>query len=160
MLAVVGTDEQHYFVYRCLNMFLFSYSLQRFLKELERQFEADETAPPFLYIDSRSTPVRSPEGVAKALVNALTVEKIQRIEKNLGRDDFVHLLSSMGIKMKWAASLPFFGRLDVELAKELKKDEEDLTLTIKKCKNILEAMKPLSRKPVLVIGTSQNLARK
>ena len=159
MPAVVGTDEQHHFVYRCLNMVLFSYSLQRFLKELERQFEADETAPPFLYIDSRSTPVRSPEGVAKALVNALTV-KIQRIEKNLGRDDFVDLLSSMGIKMKWAASLPFFGRLDVELAKELKKDEEDLTLTIKKCKKNLEGMKPLSRKPVLVIGTSQNLARK
>ena len=135
--------------------------MQRFLQELAGQFEADKTAPPFLHIDSRVAPVRTPAEVSKALANVLSTDKIQKIEEYIGPSRFRSLLSLLEIKIKWSALIPILnGTLEAELAKDLKKDEGNLELTIEKYKHILEALKKMPKKPVLVIGMAQNLARK
>jgi hypothetical protein len=132
--------------------------LQRFLQELAGQFEADETAPPFLYINSRQVSVDGPEAISKALTSAFTTEKIQRLENYLGLSRFLSLLSSLKIKIKWSASLPFSkSGFEAELAKDLEKDATNFELTINKYKAILEALKPMPRKPVIVIGTSRTV---
>jgi hypothetical protein len=128
--------------------------LQRFLQDLEAQFDADDTAPPFLYIDSRYTPMRTPEEFSRAFFKAFYTEKIHKIEEYLGLSRFMSLLSSLKIKTKLAASNQFFqAGLEAELAKNLEKDEGNFELTLEKYKKILEASRSMPRKPVLVIGT-------
>ena len=102
----------------------------------------------------------SPEAIAKALVSKLDSQKIERIEKSIGRNRFISLLTSLKIKVKLSSSLPFFkGDLQAELAKELKEDEGKLELTINKFDKILDSLQPLPRKPVIVIGTMQTCAK-
>ncbi|KAG7671184.1 hypothetical protein KSW81_003323 [Nannochloris sp. 'desiccata'] len=130
----------------------------RLLKELLRQYEQQNIGPLFLYINSRKTPVRSPDEVSKALVSKLDSRKIERIKKSIGRNRFISLLTSLKIKVKLSSSLPFFkSDLEAELAKELKEDEGKLKPTINKFDKILEALQPLPRKPVIVIDEANDL---
>ena len=72
---------------------------------------------------------------------------------------FISLLTSLKIKVRLSSSLPFFkSDLEAELAKELKEDQGNLESTINKFDKILEALEPLPRKPVIVIGTMQTSA--
>lgn len=138
--------------------FIIHYLMQRLLETLAQQYAAEEIGPLYLNIDSRMTPVRSPEEISTALVDVLTTEKFQNIKKYIGFDRFKELLSSLDIKVavKGSSSLPFFdSELQLELAKKLQKDEGNLTLTIKKYKKLLTALGPLPTKPVIVIGTVQ-----
>jgi hypothetical protein len=129
------------------------------LKELLRQYEQQNIGPLFLYINSRKTPVCSPDEVSKALVSKLDSQKIERIKKSIGRNRFISLLTSLKIKVRLSSSLPFFkSDLEAELAKELKEDQGNLESTINKFDKILEALEPLPRKPVIVIGTMQTSA--
>ncbi|KAG7673480.1 hypothetical protein KSW81_006689 [Nannochloris sp. 'desiccata'] len=130
----------------------------RLLKELLRQYEQQNIGPLFLYINSRKTPVRSPDEVSKALVSKLDSRKIERIKISIGRNRFISLLTSLKIKVKLSSSLPFFkSDLEAELAKELREDEGKLEPTINKFDKILEALQPLPRKPVIVIDEANDL---
>ncbi|KAG7674806.1 hypothetical protein KSW81_006224 [Nannochloris sp. 'desiccata'] len=130
----------------------------RLLEELLRQYEQQNIGPLFLKVDARFTPVRSPDEVSKALVSKLDSGKIERIEKSIGRNRFISLLTSLKIKVKLSSSLPFFkSDLEAELAKELKEDEGKLEPTINKFDKILEALQPLPRKPVIVIDEANDL---
>ena len=104
--------------------------------------------------------MRSPDQVSKALVSKLDTVKIGRIKNSIGRNRFISLLTSLKIKAKLSSPLPFFKvDLEAELAKELKEDEVKLEPTINKFDKILEALQPLPRKPVIVIGTMQTYAK-
>ncbi|KAG7674809.1 hypothetical protein KSW81_006226 [Nannochloris sp. 'desiccata'] len=72
----------------------------RLLEELLRQYEQQNIGPLFLKVDARFTPVRSPDEVSKALVSKLDSGKIERIEKSIGRNRFISLLTSLKIKVK------------------------------------------------------------
>ena len=105
----------------------------------------------FLYINSRLTLVRSPEDISESLIKALTTEKLQ---KYIGWSRFRSVLSSLGIKIKWSSSLPFFeSTLEADLSKDFRGDAENLNLTITKYENLLTTLEPLPTKPVIVIGT-------
>jgi hypothetical protein len=128
------------------------------LKELLRQYEQQNIGPLFLYLNSRRTPVCSPEEVSKALVSKLDSRKIKRIKTSIGQDRFISLLTSLKIKV--SSPLPFFKvDLEAELAKELKEDERKMEPTINKFDKILEALQPLPRKPVIIIGTMHTYAK-
>ncbi len=104
----------------------------------------------FLNIDSRLKSVRGPENISESLINVLTTEKIEKLEKYIGSSRFKSILASLDIKIKWSSSLPFLkGALEAELAK----DKGNLTLTIRKYAEILNVLEQLPTKPVLVIGT-------
>lgn len=105
--------------------------------------------------------MRSPEEISKTLIGELTTEKLEKVEKYIGRSGFKSLLSSLDIKIKWSSSLPFFKvDLEAELAKGLKKDGENLELTINKFNKLFTVLGPLPTKPVIVIGTVQPFVAK
>lgn len=122
------------------------YFLQALMKHLRQQYDKEEIGPLFLYIDARKTPVRSPEDLSEALLNALAAGWLQRA---------IQLLRS---------SLPLFsaisiilGMLTISLESLLPKFIRRLNLksTINKFEKLLTALKPLRKKPVIVIGTVQ-----
>ena len=126
------------------------------MKELRRQYNAQEIGPLLLYIDSRVTSVRNPDELSKVLIDDLEACYIQNLEKYIGRPRLKELESSLKIKFKWLSSPPFFkGGLDAELAREMKEEKGDLLRTILKYRELLKALESLPRKPVIVIGTLQ-----
>jgi hypothetical protein len=123
------------------------------LEKLAQQYEAEKIGPLFLNIDSRLTSVRSPEDISESLIKALTTEKLQKVEKYIGWSRFRSLVSSLGIKIKWSSSLPFFeSTLEADLSKDFRRDAENLNLTITKYENLLTTLELLPTKPVIVIG--------
>lgn len=128
--------------------------VQRFLQELAEQFKAEEDGPLFLYIDSRITPVDGPEGISKALCDAVTSEDVL-----LRLAEFADYLKTVLVSTAAEVKTPV-GDLSVKLAEFFGKDEENLATTLKKLKGLFTALKSLPRKPVVVIGTTQVLAPK
>ena len=99
----------------------------------------------------------TPEGVSEALVNALDIKQVKRIKDNLGEDRFKSLVSSLKSVNRSSTVTSFKGSLEAEFVHELKKDEGNFKLTIKKYGKILEALESLAKKPVIVIGMAQTL---
>ena len=116
-------------------------------------FEADQDAPPFMYINSRLTSVRTPEHISEALCDLLTSPSmLQKV-----RVVFQRIVVKFGTELK-APSIGW-GKASVsfqDLVNFLKDDPGNLHKTIKKSAVIFEALDSLPLKPVLVIGMAQN----
>jgi hypothetical protein len=125
--------------------------LQRFFQELAGQFEADETAPPFLYIDSRQVSVDGPEAISKALCDALAYKNsILKLSKF---PDLVQvILETVSVAVGVNTKVGDVSFNLAKLAEFIKKDEENLDQTIKKLVIVFRSMASLSPKPVIVIG--------
>lgn len=121
----------------------------RLLEELRQTYEAEKIGPLFLYIDSRLTPVRSPEALSKALSNALGTGQLQRLA-NYTRLS-MPLLSSISIN----AGLVTFS-LETLVSKLFRMDGK-LEPTIKKFDKLLTVLEALPSKPVIVIDEANKL---
>jgi hypothetical protein len=122
------------------------------LEELLRQYEQQNIGPLLLKVDARFTPVCTPDEVSKALINALETRKIQSVMGYVSTSR--PLLSSISINA---------GLVTIslgELFTKLSGREVNLESTINKFDKILDFLKPLPRKPVIVIGTMQTYAEK
>ena len=156
MLGGVGAVEQDQFVlYSCFNsLFVSIITLQRFLRELADHFEADETAPPFLYIDSRLVSVKGPEAISTALCDALSYQN--SLLKLFKFPDLVQsVLENVSVALGVNTKVGDVSFNLAKLAELIKKDEGNLNQTIKKLKAVFTTLKSLPRKPVIVIGTSR-----
>ena len=157
MPAVVGTDENHHsvllesFEYNCFNRFLSYYWLQRFLKELAGQLEMGQNPPLVVFINSCLVQVDGPEAISKALCNGITSQ-----DNLLNLSKFPDLVQGILEQVSMVAGVKTpVGDVSFNLSKlaELfKKDEGNLTETIKKLRIVFTAMASLPRKPVIVIG--------
>jgi hypothetical protein len=125
--------------------------LQRFLREVVDQLELGQNPPPVIFIDSRLVQVDGPEAISKALVDEVTSQ-----DNLFNLSKFPDSVQGVLEQVSMVAGVKTPGG-DVkfnlgELAKLFKKDEENLTETIKKLKILFESMVSLPRKPVIVIG--------
>ena len=100
------------------------------------QFKADQTAPPFLYINGRWTPVSTPGEV----INVLTPEQVRRSTRNLGLDGFKWLLSPLKSINKSVEVSSFKDTLEGNLETELKKAKVLLSMV----ESNLLALRPCS----------------
>ena len=119
------------------------------MQELADQFNAEQDAPPFIYVNARQTPVDGPKEVSKSLCDAVTSRdvllKLSKYPNHL--KTFVGLVSTAT-----ELETPAAGNFSSKLAEFIQKDEENLDNTIRNLKNIFTAFKSLPRKPVIVIG--------
>ncbi|KAG7674525.1 hypothetical protein KSW81_000175 [Nannochloris sp. 'desiccata'] len=121
----------------------------RLLENLSQQYEAQQIGPLFLKIDARFTPVCTPDEVAKALLNALETRKIQKVMSYVSTS--LPLLSSISINAGLVTIS--LGELFTKLSgREVKLEE-----AINKFDKLLEALEPLSVKPVIIIDEANKL---
>ena len=92
------------------------------------------------------TPVRSPEEISKTLSKALDSNLSQSFT-NFARSG-ISLLSSLSLNIGLATI-----SIESLLSKVVRREGENLELTITKFEKLLNVLKPLPTKPVLVIGT-------
>ena len=125
--------------------------MQRLLDNQSQQYEAQQIGPLFLKIDARFTPVCTPDEVSKALLNALETRKIQKLMSYVSTS--LPLLSSISINAGLVTIS--LGELFTKLSgREVKLEE-----AINKFDKLLEALGPLSLKPVIIIGTMPMYAK-
>ena len=107
--------------------------------------------PPVIFIDSRLVRVDGPEAISKALVDEVTSQ-----DNLLNLSKFPDLLQGILEQVSMVAGVKTpVGDVKFnlgELTKLFKKDEENLTETIKKLNILLKSIASLPRKPVIVIG--------
>jgi hypothetical protein len=119
------------------------------LETLAQQYAAEEIGPLYLNINSRKTPVRSPEEISKTLSRALDSNLPQSFT-NFARS-YIPLLSSLSLNIGLATI-----SIESSLSKVFRTDGEKLELMIERFNKLLTAFGPLPTKPVIVIGTVQS----
>ena len=137
--------------YKYFHSFLSCHSLQRFLKEVVDQLELGQDPPPVIFINSRLVRVNGPEAISKALVDEVTSQ-----DNLLNLSKFPDLLQGILEQVSMVAGVKTQvgdGSFNLAtLAGLFKKDEENLTETIKKLNILFKSIASLPRKPVIVIG--------
>lgn len=123
--------------------------LQRFLKKLAAEFEAEENGPPFMYINSRLTKVTTPEKISEALCEVLMspnlLERVRPVSEKL--------LVKFAAQLKTPSVGGDHSHLPLQqLFNYLQDDRKNLGNTIKKSILIFDELNSLQLKPVLVIG--------
>ncbi|KAG7671494.1 hypothetical protein KSW81_003629 [Nannochloris sp. 'desiccata'] len=130
----------------------------RFLKEMVDQLGLGQDPPPVIFINSRLVRVNGPEAISKALVDEVTSQ-----DNLLNLSKFPDLVQGILEQVSMVAGVKTpVGNVSFnlgELAKLFKKDEENLTETIKKLKILFKSIASLPRKPVIVIDEANMLMK-
>ena len=145
--------------------------LQRLLQELRDSYAIDKNAPPFLYINGRKVPLTRPEEICRALCQQIlskdfdiwlnnqstatrdkVLDNLQGTSLALGSQSKVISCTNTG-----ALQTPR-GSLSAALKNILRKDENNFDRNLKNVGVLFAALKPVDRKPVLVIGTMRHFA--
>ncbi|KAH7623574.1 putative ATP-binding protein [Nannochloris sp. 'desiccata'] len=128
----------------------------RFLKEMVDRLGLGQDPPPVIFINSRLVRVNGPEAISKALVDEVaSQDNLLNLSKfpDLVQGILEQVSMVAGVKTPVGNVLFDLG----ELAKLFKKDEKNLTETIKKLKILFKSIASLPRKPVIVIDEANNL---
>ncbi|KAG7672829.1 hypothetical protein KSW81_001772 [Nannochloris sp. 'desiccata'] len=130
----------------------------RFLKEVVDQLGLGQDPPPVIFIDSCLVRVNGPEAISKALVDDVTSQ-----DNLLNLSKFPDLVQGILEQVSMVAGVKTpVGNVSFnlgELAKLFKKDEENLTETIKKLNILFKSIASLPRKPVIVIDEANMLMK-
>jgi hypothetical protein len=129
--------------------------MQAFLEHLMAQRNRMPNSPPILFINCREVGVIGPEAISKAICAALTSPSVLSQLSNF--PDAVKRILEGSVFPSPKISV---GNISVNLEKfveYIKKDENDFEKTLKKLYMVLTALDSLPLKPVIIIGTLQNL---